>query len=439
MPNMATPLSAACVPSTFTGLGLFGGEVLSINTALVTNYSAAVPSELRLTAPAIQVNNATFCNVTVSYTHPGQHENILVETWLPVENPAWNSRLQAVGGGGWVAGRFAFSYETMMGALGDGFATTTTDAGLGSSEDPANWALNSPGNVNWYNINNFASVSLNDQAILSKALVKSFYGRGPAFSYWNGCSQGGRQGMQLAQRYPDAYDGISVGAPVLYSSLVGGSLLWSQQVMNMLGEYPYGCEMDAISAAAITACDGLDGIVDGIVSNPDACLAAFDPFRLVGSSVQGCRQAGNRTVEISAAAAIVANATWHGMVSTKGVPTWYGLSLGADVSSEGDGQFTVPGLAATNCTSGICVGNPIALTLAWFEQFLAKGEPGFDISKLTHIEFDHLVHSGRQLYRSALDTDDPDLSQFRDAGGKMVTWHGLVSSSFMSLCDSPKR
>lgn len=166
---MAASLSAACVPSTFSSLALFGGEILSINSALVTNYTAFVPSELRLTSPSIVLENATFCNVTVSYTHPGQDDNILVETWLPIENPAWNSRLEAVGGGGWVAGRMYLSYETMKGALGDGFATTTTDAGLGSAESPATWALNSPGNVNWYNMHNFGSVSLNDQASIITA------------------------------------------------------------------------------------------------------------------------------------------------------------------------------------------------------------------------------------------------------------------------------
>ncbi len=160
---MSATLSAACVPATFSGLGLFGAEVLSINTTLITNFNAYVPDIVRFTQPTIVVQNATFCNVTVSYTHPGQNDNIIIETWLPIENPTWNHRLQAAGGVGWVAGRYSLSYATMMGALGDGYATTTTDAGLGSAQDPSEWALNSPGSVNWYNLNNFASVSLNDQ------------------------------------------------------------------------------------------------------------------------------------------------------------------------------------------------------------------------------------------------------------------------------------
>jgi len=238
----------------------------------------------------------------------------------------------------------------------------------------------------------------------------------------------------LAQRYPTAYDGIAAGAPALYLSLTGPLLYWPQQVMNNLGEYPYGCEIDAITAAAIDECDGLDGVVDGVVSDPDRCLTVFDPFAVVGREVVDCKQAGNRTVKVSIAAATVVNASWHGIVTVEGRRVWHGYGPGVDLSSTGDGVTSLGGVAQTRCgEDGTCVGSPLGLTPPWFELFLAKGDPGFNLSEVTHKEFDELVHMGRQLYRSALDTDDPDLSAFRDAGGKMVTWHGLVSPLFPHL------
>ncbi len=200
--------------------------------------------------------------------------------------------------------------------------------------------------------------------------------------------------------------------------------------MNTLKAYPYGCEMDAISSSAITACDGLDGVVDGIVSNPDVCLAKFDPFKLIGTPVPNCHQAGNRTVKISTTAAVVVNATWHGMVTAKGARVWYGLPPGSPISAVGDGAMQLPGIAATNCSSGICVGSPSYLPLTWFTKFTSRGDPNFSLANMTHSEFDNLVHTGHQIYASTLDTDDPDLTRFRDAGGKMVTFHGLVSFSF---------
>ncbi len=161
----------ACVPATFSSLSLFGGEIISLETTLVSNYSASVPGAYRFTGPSVQLTNATFCNVTVSYTHPGQNDEIYVEAWLPTNN--WNERFQAVGGGGWVAGRFYLSYVGMQGALADGYATITTDAGLGSAMDASPWAHVSPGNVNLYNLQNLASVSLNDEVSKLARFVSS--------------------------------------------------------------------------------------------------------------------------------------------------------------------------------------------------------------------------------------------------------------------------
>jgi hypothetical protein len=232
----------------------------------------------------------------------------------------------------------------------------------------------------------------------------------------------------LAQRYPKAYDGISAGAPAIYPTLSGMSLYWPQQVMNMLKTYPYGCEMDAITAAAIKVCDGLDGVTDGIVSEVDPCLASFDPFKMVRTPVPNCPQAGNRTVEISEVAAVVVNATWHGMVKPNGGGNvWHGLTPGTLISAEGDGALVYAGSAATNCSSGTCVGSPSSLTIGWIDKFGALGDPAFDVANMSYTEFDDMVHYGRQIYRSAFDTDDPDLSRFRDAGGKIVSFHGLVS------------
>lgn len=152
---------AACEPSTFADVSLYGGSVLNVEANLVTGYNAVVPDIMRIVAPSVELVDAEFCNVTIEYTHPGQDDNVFVETWLPTEE--WNGRFQAIGGGGFLAGRFEFAYGMMAGALADGFAVTTTDAGVGSVEDLSLWALLSPGNVDLNKLNNFASVALHDQ------------------------------------------------------------------------------------------------------------------------------------------------------------------------------------------------------------------------------------------------------------------------------------
>ena len=156
-------MALSCNPLTFLPASPFGTSILSLTTSLITNYSASVPSALRFTQPPATLTNTTFCNVTVTYTHPGQHDTVIVEAWLPMENPSWNERLQAVGGGGFAPGRLALSYEAMKGALGDGYATVTTDAGVGGSQEPSAWALLSEGNVDWGRLRSLASVSLDDE------------------------------------------------------------------------------------------------------------------------------------------------------------------------------------------------------------------------------------------------------------------------------------
>ncbi|POS71427.1 tannase and feruloyl esterase [Diaporthe helianthi] len=383
-----TVMALTCVPATFGDIIWFGAKALSLETNLVTNYSTSVPSSVRFTQPAVQVHNASFCNITITYTHPGQDDNIIVEAWLPAEG--WNGRLQAVGGGGMVAGRWDTFYGAMAGAIADGYATVTTDAGLGNAIDATPWALLSPGNVNLYALQNLASVSLEDEGILAKHLINSYYGRGPDYSYFNGCSQGGRQGLMLAQRYPTAFDGIAAGAPAIFWNEIFTSSPWPQQFMNMLGEYPHPCELEAITAAAVSACDGLDGVVDGILTNINDCLAGFQPFDLVGGATN-CSEA---PIFTSAAAAVV-NATWQGMRNAQGVQTWFGLNPGV----------------------------PFAIAAEWFTLFVAR-DTDFDLTNLSHVEFDALAHHGRQRYDSIIGTGDADLSAFRDAGGKLVTFHG---------------
>ncbi|KAK3386169.1 tannase and feruloyl esterase [Podospora didyma] len=414
---------SSCVPATFGTPTILGTQILSLEANLVTNYStpAPIPAVYRFTQPAIEVQNVTFCNVTVSYTHTGQDDELAVEGWLPVD---WNGRFQAVGGGGWAAGRVPFTYAAMGGAIAEGFATVTTDAGLGNATglESGPWALLSPGNVNLYNLQDFGSVSLNEQAIIGKSLIASYYGKGPTYSYWNGCSQGGRQGMMLAQRYPDAYDGIAAGAPGIYWTEIPPAAIWPQHFMNTEKAFPYACELEAITAGAVAACDGLDGVLDGIITEVDACLASFDPFQLVGSSVSNCSDVGGKTQDITVAAASVANASWHGS------PQWFGYSPGADLThstADPGTPNTQPGPASTNCTTGTCVGVPNELWLQWLRVFSAKGDPSFNFTTLTRAEYDRLAHVGAQEYRSSIRTDDPDLSAFRAAGGKLVSFHGL--------------
>lgn len=152
-------------------------------------------------------------------------------------------------------------------AVGLKYAAANTDAGhtffpnrTDAVLDAKRWALASPGNVNWVLLHNFASIAYDDMTHLAKSVVESFYGSKPKYSYFNGCSTGGRQGLAIAQRYPENYDGIVAAAPGINFDNLLVAFDWGQVVMRKENYFPPTCEFEAIRQAAIEACDEIDGV-----------------------------------------------------------------------------------------------------------------------------------------------------------------------------------
>ncbi|KAE9369106.1 tannase and feruloyl esterase [Stipitochalara longipes BDJ] len=399
-----------CSPSAIPYPTLNGAEFLSLTATEIYNHSVLSAWDAS-NFPPFEIDGLHFCNVSLTYTHPGQDDNINVHVWLPMTH--WNGRFQGTGGGGFATGMF----DSMLAVgVSQGYSAAATDGGhFGGGENmlsAAKWALLSPGNVNLYALQNFAHVALNDMTIIGKAVTESFYGAAPKYSYWNGCSTGGRQGIMMAQRYPDAYHGILAAAPAInFEKLILGGY-WAQFVMNRLGVYPSECEMEAIANATVKACDKLDGVEDGIIAAPGLCN--FHSQTLIGKEVR-CKD--DSTVKISDGAVAVAEETWKGATSATGKHLHPGLTKGT--------PFRV--LAGTKChDNGTCFGTPFPMAPEWISYFIKK-DPDFDATTITtQKEWDKIFHASVQEHNSMIGTDDPDLSEFRDAGGKMITWHGIA-------------
>lgn len=351
-----------------------------------------------------------FCNVTVTYTHPGQNDTIHTQVWLPLHG--WNGRFQGTGGGGWNAGMGGIM---MNPAIADGYAAAFTDGGhpinrVGTLA-PSAWAQLSPGNVNMYAFQDFASVALNDMTVFGKAITEAFYGRPPRYSYWNGCSTGGRQGLMMAQRYPKAYDGILANAPAINWATLMVSNAWPQQLMNQMGAFPSRCELAAYSDEAIKACDALDGLVDGIIGAPELC--DFDPHSLVGKSF---KRNGHEEMKFTLEGAEVAYASWNGPHSSSRNLGWYGFNKDAPLSTLYGPSHSRDGTEPTK---------PFAISDQWIRYFVVK-DPDFNTANMTEAEYFSVLHASRNQYDSIISANDPDLTDFRNAGGKMITWHGLA-------------
>ncbi|KAK4498403.1 hypothetical protein PRZ48_011061 [Zasmidium cellare] len=401
--------SLNCSTTAIPTPSLFGAEIKSLTAAPARNFSIFAPQAGA--SPSFNTNftGLDFCNVTVTYTHPGRNDTIKITVWLPLQN--WNGRFQGAGGGGWVMGNEA----SLAPAVAKGYAVAASDGGHSDVSDAAaaasHWALISPGNVNLGLLQDFASTGLRDLAIVGKAVTESFYGTKPKYSYWAGCSTGGRQGLMLAQRYPDLFDGIIADSPAIDWDKLPISTYWSQLIANKLNYHPPLCELDSISAEAIKVCDRLDGVVDGVVSSPDLCN--FNATWAVGKPATLCNGT-NQT--ITAQAAQIANSVWSGPVTPDGTPLWHGLERGSQLM----------GLANTTCNgTSACIANPLYLGPQWLTYFLAK-DPDFNPANMTNTQYYSMFRQSTDEYASIIGTSFPDLSDFRAHGGKMITVHGTA-------------
>ncbi|KAL3443170.1 Tannase/feruloyl esterase [Aspergillus insuetus] len=418
VPGIPDSISAEqlCSATQFASLDIYGAHVLNLVTTHQQNYTFAPPPVPGF--PGGPYTNLDFCNVTITYTHPGWNDEINIIVLLPTKN--WNGRFQATGGGGFVTGGGPLASLFLAPGLTDGFVVATTDGGhtaeLSDAVDASSWALSSPGNVNWPLLVDFASAALHDMAEFGKAVTAAYYGMPPHYSYFHGASTGGRQGFMFAQMYPDDFDGIVAICPAINWVQFIVADYWPQFVMNQLGVYPRTCELTAITKAAIAACDELDGVEDGIISLPGLC--DFDPHTLVGKTFD----CAGETATFNSAAAAVADAAWSGPRSSTGEWQWFGVGRDADLG----------GIAMTSCDdddderggSGSCQGSPFPIPTSWIRHFL-KRDADFDVKTLTHDDWDELFYASVHQYQSVIGTSNPDLSAFRKRGGKMLSWHGL--------------
>jgi len=209
----------------------------------------------------------TFCRVAATLT-PSSDSDIKIEVWLPAQ--AWNGKFQAVGNGGWAG---TISYGALASALQEGYATASTDTGhVGGN---ASFAIGHPEKVV-----DFAYRAVHEMAVKSKAIIAAFYDRAPRFSYWTGCSTGGRQALMEAQRYPDDFDGIIAGAPANnQTQLCAWRIAVEARTLQDPASVVPVAKLALVNRAVLAACDALDGVTDRLLTDPHQCH--FDPATIL--------------------------------------------------------------------------------------------------------------------------------------------------------------
>jgi feruloyl esterase len=343
-------------------------------------------------------NLPPFCRVAGVLT-PTPQSRILFELWMPVDG--WNGKFAGVGNGGW-AGTIAF------GALGDqlrrGYATASTNSGHEAAPgiEAARFAYDQP-----ERLIDFAHRAHHETAVAAKSLVQAFYGRAAARSYFIGCSSGGYEGLMEAQRYPADYDGVVAGAPANnWTRLMAGDLDGVLAVLGDPASHLPAPALGLLHRAVIAACDGADGVADGVIDDPRLCT--FDPVTLACGASVTTNRPGDASC-LTPAQIAAARRVYGGLTHPQtGAMLYPGLARG----SEPYWPHRDP-------------ASPFPIPISHY-KWLVAASPTWDWKTFDFRDPEdfkqHLDAESRLA--PLMNATSPDLRAFQRRGGKLLQYHG---------------
>jgi len=334
-----------------------------------------------------------FCRVAAT-VKPTTDSDIKVEVWMPTSG--WNGKFEAVGNGGWAG---TISYPAMAQAIARGYATTSTDTG--HSTPGGSFALGHP-----EKLTDYAYRSEHEMTVKAKAIVKAFYGSAPTRSYFNGCSTGGRQALTEASRYSDDFDGIIAGAAANPKTHLDTWRIWMglETLKDPATRIPKE-KYPAIHQAVLAACDALDGLKDGLISDPTSCH--FDP------QVMACKEGDGASC-----------LTPRQVQSVKTI-------LGPAKTRTGEVIFPSyqPG---TELAWGLLIGGPDPYDTALDQfRYMVFDDPKWDWRTF---DVDRDMAKADQKLHGLLTAIDPkSISPFFKRGGKLLTYQGWSDQDISPL------
>lgn len=329
--------------------------------------------------------------------------------WLPSPEH-WNRHFLMGGAGGFVREEDNHALQFAgQDVLARGYVTASSDTGHRGEGLDNSWALN-----DWEAIVNYGHLGMHRTVVTSKEVIAQYYGARPTKSFFIGCSNGGRQALHEAQRYPQDFDGIIAGAPALDFTGVTASFLNVTKHLYPSADAPFISTISAqdrqlLRSGIVAQCDGLDGVQDGIVQNPNACR--FDITTL------GCSHRGSKPC-LSDEQLKAIQSIYTGPRDTQGRPLHQGFPFGAeDIDQNGWGTWL---------TDGLSPGDPSQITTAAyafgvnFMRHFVYHDPSW-----RHVDFNaDTFDKDTKAISAIVDATDPNLSAFRAQGGKLLLFHG---------------
>lgn len=415
-----TPVMAAAQLPTCADLGtnpaygLAGNPTVSLNPSFTTLTTFVTPP------PTVPVPvPVPYCRVDFIVSERGgpeagyalgENQRVVLRVGLPANSAdggtggtldgegAWNGRVQNLGGGGLVG-----NVGQVTAATNQRYVGSSTDSGHPASENPGFGVIQATNELNEGKIEDFFSESLRLQYQWALRLANAYY-RKPAFrNYWNGCSTGGRQGLVLATKYGQDFDGFLIGAPHTNhtrTSTSGAYRAWVNK--DIAGGTVTDGKLDATLERITQACDGHDGVIDNIMSQPLSCKATAEVNRC---GAPGAAPAPNCLATDGEVTAV--NMALDGARNDHGLRVWF---------SQGPatlGSMNLPGTGTG--------GNGV---YGW-----ANKDMTFDWRTLPLSEWDDLQQLATNTLSALVDMGSPDLERARQNGAKILMWHGLADDA----------
>ncbi|KAJ5679803.1 tannase subunit [Penicillium macrosclerotiorum] len=411
--------------------GLLPG-IVTTNSVVSANpvYNVSVSGE-----PYYPDSTFDYCNVTMTYSHHGKTDKVLLNFWLPAPEK-FRNRWVSTGGFG-----YAINVEsTLPGGVIYGAATGRTDGGFGGFDTDFDDVFPlANGTANLDALYMFGYQAHHEMSSIGKAFTKNFFNLSDSnklYAYYQGCSEGGREGFSQVQRFPDEWDGAVIGAPAIRYGQQQVNHLFPQVVQKTMNYIPPYCELEKIVNLTISACDPLDGKVDGVVGRSDLCKLHFDFNSTIGQKYHCAASSGSsfgkrqlvspaspsQSGTVTAEGAALASAIYNGLHDSNGRRAYFWYQPGAQMT---DAETVY------DSSSGKWTVDISELGGEWVTRGLELLELD-NLSTLDGVTYDVLrdwMLEGWQRYEDVLQTTWPDLSPFEAAGGKIISYHGESDNS----------
>jgi hypothetical protein len=363
--------------------------------------------------------NAAYCRVDFTVSErggtaagyaPGQNQAVGLRVGLPLNSAdggtggtvdgAWNGKVRNIGGGGLVGAVGAVTTATNARYVG-----SSTDSGHTTAENPGFGVIQASHELNVGKIQDFFSESLRLQYQWALRLASTYYGTPATRNYWDGCSTGGRQGLVLATKYGNDFDGFLVGAPHTNHTRTSSTSAWRQWVnKDVAGGTVTDAKLQATVNRFISECDAQDGVVDGLLTDPRMCH--------VSATLNICGQPGAPTGNtcLTPAEAKAIDIVYNGAVNDKGRRVFVQPGMASSMSM-------VVGSNVGGTSDGDGVGNNGVF--GW-----AMKDMTYDYRTHPLSEWDDIHELSSNVVGDLVNMSSPNLDLVKNRGGKILMWQG---------------